>query len=741
MTTFRSFVIRSFVVCFAVLAAHQVFAQAVSTEPGSGNVPPDEAYADRVPGVVYLQMRPGYPLRMDGWIASKDIDPIHKLLRRIGAFKIELFDKDANKDSISVRFGIDRMYTVYYSEPVNPIAVVVKALATGEVETASPRYIFKEQVIGIPNDPAYSEQYYMQNIHIEGAWNAANTMGDSSIVLADIDAGVNYNHEDLNANIQRNWAEGGSKATNGVDDDGDGVADDFYGYDAAGETTGRFLIPDGDPYPEDQAFNGASHGTMTTGCMVAVGNNHVGICGPAAGCKAYVVKIGNAQEQLTAAYEGLHWAAKRGNSKVLNNSWGGLVDQQGLAFASIFPQEVTARGEVMVAAAGNYSLDNDYYQFYPADMPGVLSVGATDEQDNPSSFTHYGRAVSVFAPGVNIKSTFYTTKSVNNDYAVEDGTSFSSPITSGVVGLVMLKHPKWSPKFVMRQIVATVDPIKNHNGDPNYSGRINAEKAMNAPGNPGIDISAYKINTIPGAPIDKVGTPTSISVDFHNYVDPGKNVFADLVHGAGYTYQNDPAAYEQLVGTIDSFQTVTQPFDVTRTGRFSEGSLKLNFYLHGSNEAGANYLDSNFLFVPLTKKIGMSSKVNTFFGTGVKQVDKNYAWASFGYYINARVSDPPPAHDTTIQVSSFSKRSADGTWSLPADIDNGNMPAYTMDAVDKDHAWFACLATDGSQPTVIYTGDGGSTFNSSDVSCKSCPENAFCPGNYTIIVDPGYWRS
>ncbi len=732
MTTRRSLFVLGIAWCLSLVMCLSVVPQSAQAQSGIKDNAPEGAYAEQIPGILYLQMRPGFFVGNDFNSPNSEPDPIHRLLREIGTYSVELFDKDAYKDSISVRLGIDRIYTIMYSQHASPIAVVIRALATGEVETASPRYIFKEQVIGVPNDPGYSEQYYMQNIHMEGAWNAANTMGDSSMILADIDAGVNYNHEDLAANIQINWGETGmdalghDKRTNGIDDDGNGVIDDVYGYDAAGETTdGQALRPDGNPYPEDQSYNGASHGTMTTGCMVAVGNNKIGICGPAAGCHAYPIKIGNALEHLTAAYEGVHWAAAKTNCKVLNNSWGGLVNPQALAFAAIFPAEVEARGKVMVASAGNYSLNNDNYKFYPADMPGVLSVGATDINDNAASFTHFGRAVSVFAPGVNIKSTFYTDKTHNSEYTEEDGTSFSGPITSGVVGLLMVRHPKWSPKFIIRQIAApeNLTPIKNHSGDPLWSGIINAEKAMKAPGFPGIDILGYRINTVAGAPIDGIGSATSVNVDFHNYVDPGLNFNAYIEPGAGYTWpgydpMQPPPSY--LIGNIDSFATVTGSYNIIRTGRFSEGALKVNFYLDGQNEASAPYHDTLHAVIPLTKKTGLTSQVATSYGTGIKMVDKTYGWASFGYYVTAPVQDNGPKRDTTILVGSYSKRKPNGTWTLPQDVTANTgeaIPAYAMDATDKDHAWFACQVPGGGGGAyVVSTPDGGATFNSSDVT-------------------------
>src|SRR5437016_4380128 len=167
------------------------------------------------------------------------------------------------------------------------------------------------------------------------------------------------------------------------------------------------------------------------------------------------------------------------------------ADPAALPFAQIFHDEVTARGEVMVAAAGNYSMNNDVTPFVPACIPGVLSVGASDSTDKPTSFTHYGHIVSGFAPGNEIYTTDIPHEAgvtaKNNEYTplgtLIAGTSFSSPIVAGLAGLVISKFPKLSPDAVKQRIITTCDPMKGA-GTNSYlfHGRVNAFAALNAPG-------------------------------------------------------------------------------------------------------------------------------------------------------------------------------------------------------------------------------------------------------------------
>jgi hypothetical protein len=713
-TTRVTFAATAFVTALASLSftprIHAQVSQDYSLGSALNPVPPAEAYAGRVPGVVYVQFREGYVPNAQSPAGTRQADPIKKIFREIGMTSAELFDKNAWKDEISRSVGIDRIYVVYYNSGAHPMGVVSKFLQSGKVESASPRYNFKLQ--DRPNDPGFSNQYYMQNIHAEAAWNI--TMGDSNIVIADVDAGVNYNHEDLKDNIKYNAgeigtdAQGHDKRTNGIDDDGDGAVDNWRGWDTAGETAGNMPIsPDNDPYPEDIQWHGANHGTLTTGCFGAVANNQTGISGVAPKSKVLAIKIGNAQEQLTGAYEGIHFAAAHG-AKVINCSWGGLVDYQALPFAETFTKEITARGEVMVAAAGNYSINNDIQHFYPAYISDVLTVGATDQADHVTSFSHFGHSVDVFAPGKAVNSTSYPG---NDLYEDVDGTSFSSPITAGIVALVMAKNPGLSPKAVQRRIIESCDDVLGKDRWL-WWGRVNALGALTSPGHPALEIVA--LNIAGGGSLDKVDQTTSVSAYFKNFAAPGANVFATLLPGPGYTWTNFDPLHEaswprSLVGTIDSQATLSAGFTIIRTGQISEGSINLTFFI----KDGSGYSDTLHVNVPVTTKDGMKLKMPAPHATAIKQVDAANAWAGFGYYFLAH---DPERGDSLILVSQYSKRQSDGTWSAPEDIAGGDRPVTTMDAVDAQHAWFGATAPGGSSPSVLFTDDGGGSWSSAEVS-------------------------
>src|SRR5204863_9250926 len=115
-------------------------------------------------------------------------------------------------------------------------------------------------IYNTPNDPNFGSLYGMTKISAPAAWDS--TTGNPAVVVADIDTGIDYNHQDLAANM---WHNPGETPGNGIDDDGNGFVDDYYGYD--------FINNDSNPLDDN------SHGTHTTGTIGAVGNNAIGVVG------------------------------------------------------------------------------------------------------------------------------------------------------------------------------------------------------------------------------------------------------------------------------------------------------------------------------------------------------------------------------------------------------------------------------------------------------------------------------
>jgi subtilisin family serine protease len=263
----------------------------------------------------------------------------------------------------------------------------VAALAQDpDVEFVEPNYYRYLRVV--PDDPRFDELYGLVRINAPAAWETTTDCRPAPIAL--VDAGADWTHPDLAANI---WTNPGEVEGNGVDDDGNGFVDDIRGWD--------FVSGDNDPVDAN------SHGTHVAGTLAAAGNNARGVAGVCWQANVMVLRAFDASGTGTVAdiVEALDYAREKG-ARVVNASFAS-------AQASNAEREAIARlnaaGVLVVAAAGNEGADNDRTPSYPAgyDLPNVIAVAASDRSDRLASFSNYGAAsVHLAAPGVGVLSTY-----------------------------------------------------------------------------------------------------------------------------------------------------------------------------------------------------------------------------------------------------------------------------------------------------------------------------------------------
>ncbi|MGA9995293.1 MAG: S8 family serine peptidase [Pyrinomonadaceae bacterium] len=334
-----------------------------------------------------------------------------------------------------------------------------------EVETVEPNYIYKS--LATPNDPRYSELYGLTKIQAPAAWDL--TTGSATVVVADIDLGVDYNHEDLAANM---WHNPGEIPGNGVDDDGNGYVDDVYGVDTINH----------DSNPLDDS----GHGTHTSGTIGAVGNNSKGVVGVNWNVRIMAIKshdqAGNGSS--ASVVEAFRYAAMmrgRGiNVRVTNSSWGGAPEAP--SYDQALKDAIDAAGNagiLNVMAAGNGNSNNDATPFYPAtyDSPSIISVAASDQSDNKAGFSSYGATtVDLAAPGVGILSTW-----PNNNYVFLNGTSMASPHVTGAAALLSAYNPTLSAASLKATLLNTVDVLPQWSGLVLTGGRLNVLRALQNP--------------------------------------------------------------------------------------------------------------------------------------------------------------------------------------------------------------------------------------------------------------------
>jgi subtilisin family serine protease/formylglycine-generating enzyme required for sulfatase activity len=362
--------------------------------------------------------------------------------------------------------------------------------ATGLISVFEPNIVLR--AAQIPNDKSFPDLWGMNNTGQDGGLNDADidaaeawdgTTGSDGIVVAVIDTGVDYNHPELKANM---WTNPGEIPANGKDDDNNGFIDDIHGY--------NFVSNNGNPVDNN------GHGTHVAGTIGAVANNDVGVAGVAWNVEIMALKFLNAQGSGTTSdaekavnYATLMRRDKNVNVVATNNSWGGGGFSTNLRDAIA---DSGNQGILFVAAAGNFSRNNDVTPFYPAsyDLENIIAVAATDRRDQLAGFSHIGQiSVDLAAPGVDILSTL-----PSNRYDSFNGTSMATPHVSGVVALARAIAPSFTSQQIRQAIFDGVDVLPQLGGQVATGGRLNALKALDPLRTPKLSIAAVSAVKLEG---------------------------------------------------------------------------------------------------------------------------------------------------------------------------------------------------------------------------------------------------
>ena len=343
-------------------------------------------------------------------------------------------------------------------------AFAVKVLSSDpRVAYAEPNHVVS--IAATPNDPSFSQLWGLHNTGQTGgtndkdidapeAWELAT--GDSNTVVAVTDTGVDFSHPDL---ADQRWVNT-LDPLGGGDDDGNGLVDDWSGWD--------FVNDDNDPFDDNR------HGTHVSGTIGAEGNNGVGVVGVNWNVKIMALKFLNSAGSGTTAdaIASTLYAADHG-ADVSSNSWGGGPYDQALLDAIEYG---ASRGMLFVAAAGNDGFNNDVTPTYPATYASdaVLAVAATDHSDGLAFFSSYGaRTVDLGAPGVGILST-----TPGNSYGSFDGTSMATPHVAGAAALVEDRFPGATLYGIKALLMSSVDSAGALAGKTVTGGRLNIGNAL-----------------------------------------------------------------------------------------------------------------------------------------------------------------------------------------------------------------------------------------------------------------------
>lgn len=351
----------------------------------------------------------------------------------------------------------------------------------------------------VPNDPQFvAQQWHHVNTGQTGgtvdadidsdlAWDitTGGTSATNDDIVVCIIEGVNLNHQDLDAN---KWVNPFEIPGNGIDDDGNGYIDDIYGWNPAGNngTVG---------YGQNVA--NTSHGTNCAGMMGAVGNNSTGVAGANWNLKIMVVTVGSlTQANVIASYtyplvQRKRWNTSNGTQGAFvvatSASWGiDNANPNSYPLWCNFYDTLGKYGIISVGATSNSNVNVDV----SGDMPTacasqyMVGVGRTDHNDNTAG--GYGLTTIDFgAPGINVRTT-----ANSNAYTTTTGTSFSCPLTAGVVGLAysipctdfmttVKSNPQLGANLVLQALWDGVDLKPQLATKFVHGGRLNAFNTLN----------------------------------------------------------------------------------------------------------------------------------------------------------------------------------------------------------------------------------------------------------------------
>lgn len=326
-----------------------------------------------------------------------------------------------------------------------------------EVRYAEPDYVM--HVAATPDDTSFSQQWWPSAIGAPAAWDVATTSG--SVVIGEVDSGIDYHHPDLDANV---WINPGGIG---------GCAVGTRGYNVITHVC--------DPMDDEEFYGG--HGTHVAGILGAVGDNGAGVAG--INWKTTILPVkwidsngDGSTSGLIAALEWLLQAKAAGvNVRVVNDS----ITAPGDPFSQPVSDEIDKLGEkgiLFVTAAGNTGDDNDTpaKRRYPCGYgrANELCVAATDTADRLPRWTNYGATtVDLAAPGAGVYSTLR-----NSAYGAISGTSMAAPLVTGTAALVLSRAPTLTPEQLKARILDTVDPLPTLEGLLRSGGRLNVCRAL-----------------------------------------------------------------------------------------------------------------------------------------------------------------------------------------------------------------------------------------------------------------------
>ena len=459
----------------------------LSAVAGGNNVPTSEQLSEVTLGELLIRVTPEGEAETQRAHENSAIRVFHS---QMGVQSLSrVFPHVANP---AANPNLERIYLLRFSTSSNLDSLKEAYSSHPLIEAVEFNYLrqtFASEIV--PNDLRYEEQWNLPLIEMPRAW--AIEKGSSDAIIAIVDGGIDYTHQDLAAKI---WRNSGEIPGNDIDDDQNGYIDDIRGWDFTDAPNvaaeGDSVVGDNDPIDE------SGHGTHVAGIAAADVDNKLGVAGVAWNCPLMPLRAGasngvgtNLQDDDSSA--AIVYAVDNG-ARIINMSWGSSRNSFVIRDAIDYAY---ARGALLVAAAGN---ERSRDTIYPAGYRKVIAVAATDQNKQRFYQSNFGASIDIGAPGNVILST-----QIGNRYRRLTGTSMATPHVSGVAALVLSKRPNLTHEEARQIIITTADPTLE---SPELvdAGNLNAAKALMASGSMQARIVAPETGGGGSSQIELIGT-------------------------------------------------------------------------------------------------------------------------------------------------------------------------------------------------------------------------------------------
>ncbi len=378
------------------------------------------------------------------------------------------------------------IHLVFFEGGDDPAVAAAALSVLPEVAYAEPYRVHR--TASSPNDPLVPQQEHLDSVDAPAVWDLVRGE-DLPVPVAVVDAGIDVDHPDLAANVLLNAAD----PVNGIDDDGNGLVDDYRGW--------NFAAGVDDPGALRIATPGSvRHGTHVAGLISAAADNGLDVAGLTWNDPVLCVAVGHPtiENSVIYGYQGIIYAAERG-VRVINCSWGRQLTTTRLEVEIL--EYVGSLGAVVVAAAGN---EGQEFPFYPAGYPEVLAVANVDRDGIRHFTSNFGSWIDLAAPGVSLLSL-----DAGAGVIRLTGTSMSAPLVSSVAALLWGVRPDLTPDALFHRLrVGCAAPPDDGGGALDLGhGLLAAERSLSWTG--------------PGLRIESLGIEDA---DLDGIVEPGEEI-------------------------------------------------------------------------------------------------------------------------------------------------------------------------------------------------------------------------